>query len=409
MKRYLLASLIVGVSLYSTAQVEDSISQQTGRTHESFYNLSNGEVSNVDNMNWDIAFELGGLGSSIRSNGHTATEVYVYPNGTSWATVDTTGMDWTSVQYNSETTWEIGAFDQDANPQDPFDVGWGEYNMITHSVTGNRIFIVKLFSGDYKKVIIESLTGGVFSFRHADLDGTNEVAQTVTKADYTDKNFVYYSIVNDQIIDREPTNDSWDLVFTKYMASLAPGVTYAVTGVKSNNGVHVRQADGVDPVMADYNNFVVDSVIDVIGHDWKTFNPGPMPAYTITPDLSYFVEDLNGDLWHLTFTRFDLSASGKTVFSKERVASANVSELEGIQSFGMHPNPANEQVTAVFNTETASNLTITDMNGNILSQQAIASTGFNTKTVSVVDFPAGIYFVNLTTENGSITQKLVVN
>ncbi|XOV66586.1 MAG: T9SS type A sorting domain-containing protein [Fluviicola sp.] len=403
MKKNVLTLSFLVVAVFVNAQTEDSITQQVGRTHESYYSFSNGEVANVDNMDWDIAFELDGLGSSVRSNGHTATEVYVYP-GTDWNSVDTTGMNW-EVQYNSETTWETGAFDQDADPQDPFDVGWGEYSMITHSVTGNRIFIVKLATGDYKKVMIESLANGVFSFKHADLNGSGEIAQTIDKNAYASKNFVYYSITNELVIDREPANDMWDIVFTKYMASLAPGVTYLVTGVQSNKGVHVRQADGVDPSMADYNNFAVDSVIDVIGHDWKEFSMG---TYTIPSDLSYFVEDLNGDLWHLIFTRFDLSSSGKTVFSKERVANASIEEFEDITSFGVHPNPAEEYVTVVFNSNKTTRLSIKDMNGSVRSQESIPFTGFNTKTLSVTDFPAGVYFVHLTTENGKLTQKLIV-
>ncbi|PWL32477.1 MAG: hypothetical protein DCO96_02740 [Fluviicola sp. XM-24bin1] len=407
MTKYFFAALYFSAAYSSMAQVEDSITMQAGRTHESYYNLNSGEVANVDNMDWDLAFELSGLGSSIRSNGHIGTEVFVYPNGTDWNSVDTTGMQWEAL-HNSETSWETGAFDQDADPQDPFDTGWGEYNMITHSVTGNRIFIVTLMSGDYKKVVIDSLSGGVFSFRHANLDGSSEVMQTITKGDYVDRNFVYYSVTNDQIIDREPANNSWDLVFTKYMATLAPGVVYNVTGVLSNIGVHVRQADGVDPTVADYNNFAVDSVIDVIGHDWKSFN-GVTVSYDITSDLSYFVEDLNGDLWHIVFTRFDLGSSGKTVFSKERISQADVSEIADLQSFGMYPNPTNDFVTIAFNSEGNSTVTITDMNGSILARESMSSSGFHTKTIAVQDFPAGVYLVRISTQNGTATEKLIIN
>ncbi|GAB5417657.1 MAG: hypothetical protein Crog4KO_26430 [Crocinitomicaceae bacterium] len=391
----------------SAQVVDDSITMQMNRTNESFYSMSNGEVANVNNTDWDIAFDLSGFGSSVRSNGHTGTNVWVYPNGTIWTSVDTTGMMWDDAYHNSESTWAVGAFDQDADPQNPFDIGWGEYNMVTHVIAGDRIFIVELGTGDFKKLIIEQLASGIYNFRHADLDGSNEVASSITKSDYTAKNFVYYSLTNDQIIDREPTNDSWDIVFTKYMGYLnPPGTFYNVTGVLSNNGVHVRQADGVDPTTADYTNFAVDSVIDVIGHDWKTFNGGTL-SYDIAPDLSYFVEDLSGDLWHIVFTRFDLSSSGKVVFSKEKIASANVDEIKDLNAFGIYPNPGKDVATVIFDSDSKALLTISNMHGSIVHQESLSS-GFVTHKLTLTKFQSGVYFVNLSTQNGSSSQKLIV-
>jgi hypothetical protein len=399
-----IAVVLLSVST-AFGQIADSISMQQNRTHESYYSMANGEAANVDNTDWDIAFQLTGFGgSSIRANGHTGVMVYVYPNGTDFTTVDTTGMSWDAL-YNSEEEWYTGAFDQDADPQDPFDLGWGEYSMITHTINGNRIFILELPSGDYKKLMIESLASGVYSFRHANLDGSSEVVASVDKSNFTDKNFAYYSISNDQVVDREPANNSWDIVFTKYVAEVAPGMSYGVTGVLSNDGVHVRQADGVDPAMADYNNFQVDSVIDVIGYDWKSFSMG---VYEITPDLSYFVEDLDGDLWHLVFTRFDLSSSGKTVFAKEQVGSANVEDVEDIKAFGIYPNPAQDVTTIMFDTESETKLTIIDMQGSIVYEESLQPNGFITHKLALTNFQSGVYFVHLSTEKGSSAQKMFV-
>ena len=308
--------------------------------------MENGEQANVDNTNWDLAFDLSGFGASIRTNEHIGTEVYVYPNGTDWANVDTTGMAWNTF-HNSETTWAIGALDQSNNPSDPFDLGWGTYNPVTHQITGDSIHIIKLASGDYKKLMIESLASGVYSFKHADLNGANEVSNTVTKGNYTDKNFAYYSITNDVVIDREPANNTWDIVFTKYVGELGPGTYYGVTGVLSNNGVHVREANGVDPSTANYYDYTVDSVINVIGWDWKSFNMSTF-SYDIAPDLSYLVEDQSGDIWHIVFTKFEGSMTGKVVFSKELISSASIDPLQDITSFGIYPNPAGDQTTLVF-------------------------------------------------------------
>lgn len=408
MKKRILTTLIISISVTISAQVvDDSITMQTGRTHESYYSMNSGEILNVNNTDWDIAFELDGFGASIRSNGHTGTNVWVYPTDTVWANVDTTGMIWDDVQYNSETTWSIGAFDQGADPQNPLDLGWGEYDMVTHIISGDRIFIVQLSTGDYKKLFINTLANGAYNFRYADLNGANEITQSITKSTYAGKNFIYYSLVTDQIIDREPLNDTWDLVFTRYMGYLnPPGTYYNVTGVLSNNGVHIREADGVAPSLADYNSFTVDSVIDVIGHDWKSFNGGTM-QYEIVPDLSYFVEDLSGDLWHIIFTRFDLSSSGKVVFSKEKVASVNVEEIEDLNAFGIYPNPAKDIATVIYDGESGANLTIVDMHGSIVLTKQLSS-GFHTHPLNLESFTKGAFFVKLSTEHGSSTQKLVV-
>lgn len=377
-----------------------------GYINESYYSLANDEQANVINTNWDIAFDLSGFGSSVRTNEHAGTEVYAY-TGSDWANVDTNGMVWDSY-HNSETTWSVGALDQSANSADPFDLGWGSYNVVTHQIIGSKIYIIKLSSGEYKKLMIESLISGVYTFKHADVDGQNEVTNMVTKSDHTDKNFVYYSIANDMVIDREPANNTWDIVFTKYVAELGPGTYYGVTGVLSNNGVHVREANGVDPATANFYDYAVDSVISVIGWDWKSFNMTTF-SYDIAPDLSYFVEDLSGDIWHIVFTKFEGTSTGKVVFAKEKVSSASIDDLEDITSLAVYPNPADDQTTLVFNSSASHvDLSILDLGGKVVLNETITEKGFVTHSISLASMKAGTYFVRLTTTNGTTTEKLFV-
>ena len=408
MKTRILLGIFIGAGFTVSAQlVEDSIEMLPGYTNESYYSLSNDEQLNVVNTDWDIAFDLGGFGSSIRTNEHIGTEVYVYTNGTDWSTVDTTGMQWNSM-HNSETRWSFGSFDQSINGSNPFDIGWGVYNPVTHAISGDSIHIVKLSSGDYKKVMIESLTSGVYTFKHADLNGSNEVSASITKSDYTDKNFVYYSIVNDLTIDREPANDSWDIVFTKYSALLPQGANYGVTGILANKGVHVREANGVSPATAVYTDYAVDSVINVIGWDWKSFNMTSF-SYDIAPDLSYFVEDQTGNIWHLLFTKFEGGSTGKVVFAKEQISSASIDDLKDLTAFGMYPNPANEQTTVVFNSTAESvQISIVDLSGKQVFQKELTEKGLVTCLISTSDYRAGSYFVQLITASGITTKKLII-
>ena len=49
-------TLILFLSIGSIiGQVSDSVFLQSGYTNQSYYHLDNGEVTNVDNTNWDLA------------------------------------------------------------------------------------------------------------------------------------------------------------------------------------------------------------------------------------------------------------------------------------------------------------------------------------------------------------------
>ena len=194
MKKSLLILTITLISFTYSAQVYDSVFLQSGYTNQSYYNLNSGEVANVDNENWDLAFSLSAYGSSIRINGKTGTELYVYPNGdtSSWSSVDISGIaSWTKL-YDSDTSWSLGAFDASANPGNPLDLGWGVYNTVTHHILGDSLHVIKLSNGDYKKLQVMKLAGGTYEFRYANIDGSNEVNTSVSKSSFTNKNFGYY-------------------------------------------------------------------------------------------------------------------------------------------------------------------------------------------------------------------------
>ena len=79
----------------SYSQINDSVYLLPSYTNQSFYNLDNGEIANVDNNNWDLAFSASGGGASIRINGQSGVVLYNYPNGdtSSWASLDTSGIN----------------------------------------------------------------------------------------------------------------------------------------------------------------------------------------------------------------------------------------------------------------------------------------------------------------------------
>jgi len=410
MRNTLLYLLLCLSSSVTNAQTQDSIAMGSGYTNESYYNLSNGEEININNTTWDLAFDLSGFGSSVRINEHTGTKLYAYPNGSKldWATVDTAGLSTWGKLNNSDQKWSIGAFDRTANPADFTDLGWANYNTTTHQIIGDSIHILKLSNGNFKKLMLESLISGVYSFKYANLDGSNEVSATLTKSNYTDKKFGYYSIQTDIALDREPVKTEWDIVFTKYTTELSPGIFYGVTGILSNNNVYVREASGVNPSSAIWSNFNVDSVINVVGYDWKTFNMSSF-SYDIESDLSYFIEDQSGVLWQLVLTRFDGSSTGKVVFTKELISNLGLEANDAIQSFGIYPNPVQNILTVLYHTSaTTIQLILTDMSGKTVYQDTLDGTGFSEHKINLSNLSKGYYSLSLVTNEGMRNTKLIV-
>lgn len=409
MKIQILAGIaLVSITNLNAQSVSDSVEMSPGYVNESYYNLEGGEVANINNTTWDIAFDLSGFGASIRINEHTGTKLQAYPNGdnSDWATLDTAGITTWVELHNSEESWFTGAFDQTAT-NNFTDLGWAVYNTTTHAITGDSLHVITLSSGEMKKLRMEQLVGGVYTFTFADIDGGNEVTATVDKSLYSNKRFIYYSIQNETVVDRDPSPSSWDIVFTKYSAEIMPGTYYSVTGALVNDGVYVRRADGVDPSVANWSDFQQDSVINTIGYDWKSFNSTTF-SYDLASDLSYFIQDLEGNLWHLTFTKFEGSSTGKIGFTKEKVEVADVEENSNISSFGIYPNPASDAINIVFNANVESTISIFNLNGTKLHEDLVENTGLNSRKIDVSALPAGIYFAQVNAGNSIEQLKFIV-
>ena len=79
----------------------------------------------------------------------------------------------------------------------------------------------------------------------------NEITDTIYQEDFPNKNYAYYSIDQNQVFDLEPNINTWDFVFTKYVAEVAPGVFYPVTGVLHNSNTLSVKVANVDIASVD--------------------------------------------------------------------------------------------------------------------------------------------------------------
>ena len=409
MKRTILLMAALYAGLHASAQ--ETISMGSGYSNENYYSLSSGDEISVVRDNWDIAFASDGLGSSsstIRINGSIGTELYLFSNDTAdWGSLDTTGFQWSQL-INSETDWSTGAF-QNQTPASGFDLGWGTYNSITHIVSGDRIFLLKLANGAYKKLIIDQLTGGEFTFHYADLDGSNLVETSVSKSNYAGKNFGYYSLQNNVSLDREPLANSWDLLFTKYVVDLGGGYLYGVTGVLANAGIQVAQANSVNNVLTEsWQGHSFDDNIGTIGWDWKSFNMTTF-AYEIEDSLVYFIEDEIGNIHKVVFTGFGGSSTGDFMFTKELVNAVGLTEFKN-EILNVYPNPASGIINVIFSSnDNEVALSIVDLSGRtVASRELNVNAGMAQESIDISHLNSGVYLLTLRTSKGIETQKISI-
>jgi hypothetical protein len=421
MKRILRAVAITFLvpAITNAQAVSDQVEIGAGYANQGYYSLTDGEIGQVAKADWDLAFEASGFGSGIRINGANNIKLWRYPNadnsefGTS---LDTNGLYMWPQLVDSDTSWSFGAFNQTRNFNNSLDLGWGNYNTITHAVTGDSLFIIELSNGDYKQMDIIQLMGGKFEFRYADLDGQNVIQDEIVKSDYANKNFGYYSILNEEALDLEPTtNDSWDLLFTSYITMLGPNMPYGVTGVLMNKNIEVAKAEGVNDQESynDWNSETYSHLINTIGYDWKSFNMQAF-QFELDEELVFFIKSTNNEVWKLYFTGFGGSANGLFEFNKELLSTASIEdEGENENLLSVYPNPNNgNNISIIYDVNILYSdiiITITDFTGKIAFQELHSNNGeFSELKLNNLNLNKGGYIVSLNFGEQVLRQKLIV-
>lgn len=400
------------------AQVADSASTGTGYKDQVFYNIETGAQTASPNANWDIAFQIKGISSSIMINDGLGAELRSVPgsNEDSWdKPLDTTGMESWPMWNNSTASWDGGAFNMGSD-YNTGDFGWGEYNMSSHIVSGKTLFVAMLPDGSYKKIFIDALAGGVYNFRYANIDGSGEVQASLDKKNYAGKNFGYYSLSANQAVDREPVADAWDLTFGKYVEMLQAGpgdpIPYPVTGVRINAGVTAAKVTDVpvnESVAPDESAFTES--IATIGYDWKTFKMATN-TYEISATTSFFVKAQSGNLYKLIFTGFTGSGTGRFIFAKTQLNTSSVGEEGSAGVMAMYPTvgTAGEPLSLVFSFEqpTAGEVTVCDITGRKVFARELPSTGENMFSLDVPALGSGMYFVAVRIGGSVSVQRLLI-
>ncbi len=92
-------------------------------------------------------------------------------------------------------------------------------------------------------------------------------------------------------------------------------------------------------------------------------------------------------------------------FAGSVCAPDNVQEKENSNKFSVYPNPANDRV-AVVAEATINMFQLIDITGKVVTERQ--NINANNLVFNVNEFPSGVYFVQLNTDKGRTTQKLII-
>jgi hypothetical protein len=388
--------LIAGILLtggYVSAQTAETISMGSGYANDIYYSVENGVVKTEANGNWDVAFTTDFFDASVIVNHAKGIEVFVASdNASDWETIDTVGV-FANPVYNSTESWSVGAFNQNGTGQ--FNFGWGNYNTVTHNVSGSRIFILRYQDGSLKKMIIDDmLTNGEWNFRIADLDGSNLIDETLNKTGNGDKYFMYYDIATETTVDREPVKGAWDMIFTKYYSEIIPGAYYSVTGVLTAPEVQVAERANIPVASDDYSGLVFETFLDEIGYDWKSFNMSTF-QFELTDSLVYFVQQGDFEVYKIYFTGFEGSSTGNIDINRSAVL--NLGLIESQFEVNAFPNPTVDYLNIEGENLHGSSIRVLDMAGRVVYRGSAAA---NSIRLSTAEWNSGMYTVELQSEKG---------
>jgi len=425
MKKFILSILLLP-NLVSAQISKDSVATLPKTALDVYYNMHTGQKDTVRANNWHLAFAVRKAqypmntmqATTIRINDGQGVEVYQSNQGLAdWATFDTTNYAAWPSPINSDKTWDFGAFNQDKNMQDPFDYGWGAYNMNTNEVVGKKIWLLTdARRSMMKKIYISKIVfDTMWIFTISNLDGTDSNTIQISKPAYKGKLFAYYNLLNNSVIDREPKLSNWNLLFTRYksiVTLMGQTLPYPVMGVllsPNTMGARVKDAGVANMELTDSTLFTRD--IGTIGWDWKV--PGVPGLAPIVDSLGFFLHDLNVPKTNtrIIFTEY-YSGQGSqytkfNLFTYALPTTGIAEQLNGSLEINLYPNPVTGNGTLTLETKNskATQISIVGLDGKVVFEQNMNGSNEN---IQLPSLQSGIYMVNIQTQNNKTSKKLLV-
>lgn len=253
---------------------------------------TNKVVSSNSKYDWDLSFECIEEGFHVLLN--TAKGEFVANQG---------NVPFESVNSINDVTWLWDA------PSGNLDsTGIGDWR------NTSNVYILDLqFDADgnhlgYKKFQIQNVTNQSYTFKYANLDGSNENTYTINKNHSL--NFIHFSFQNGgQTLELEPEKSSWDLLFSNHYHKFSNlPMPFVLTQVLSNYQNQVVVAEDNNDLFSDIKlqdtaNFEYTSKWDEIGYDWKIRNSQDN-SFVIDPKKSFVLKTTEGIYYKIRFTDF---------------------------------------------------------------------------------------------------------
>lgn len=411
--------------------VQKTISMGPGYAQNVWYNLETDVETKGTATGWDLALSMRGFDGSIFINPFDTLyrAVNSLTNFSIVSNTDTLPKSAGRLLFNSDTTWNMGAFN--ATLTGVFDYGWGNYSQASNNVVGDSTYLIKLSSGVWKKFVVEKLSFDTSYFiKYANLDGTNEQRIEVSKKANNTKNFLYLNLTTNAILDLEPKTTAWHLNFSRYQSTAidpasGKALPFIVSGVLSNTilsnvrGVNVYGGSFVakvtrrDTASDAYSQAKFATSTAVIGSDWKTFDY-VTNRFAVSDSTTYFVKTPTGKVYKLIFKDFGGGANGNFVFTKEYMLGTSIKDPnDGVAALAISPNPTTDgQIQVVFdlgkNVQQA-NFQLFNLAGQSIYTQKLSNTeGLQTMTLPALGLNSGIYISRINFDGKTMIQKFVV-
>ena len=402
----ILMSLLCFINI--KAQEFVGLSMGASYAYDIYYSLTDGITATPERVNWDLAFSTNPSDNNIRINSGNAVRLYEVSNDINeWGNITSLNSNALRLR-NSNVDWSYGAFV--VNTSDGLNYGWGDYNTETNIVEGSRIYIIEFGTPTIsKKIIINSLNLGVYNFTIANLDGSFEENIFIDTTPYSDKNFIYYSIETNEILDREPNSSSWDLLFTKYEEDLNNELAnplnysqpYFVAGVLTN-GNTIAQYEGPTSDIISFSELDTTSNINTIGWDWKEYTG----TFSIVPNLSYYITDQNQTSLHkIVFESFSGQSSGNVSFNiLETEQLLNYENDFSTNELKIYPNPSSGKFYLDFQPNSDVFVSIKNLSGQTVKNEKLN----NAHLIDLSDQAKGLYIIHITGTNINKVKKVSI-
>ncbi len=262
-------------------------------TNQVYYDCySNKIVASNTKYAWDLAFECAPNGFHVLNN--TAKGEF---------TARVKNMSFNAVNSITNLNWK---WDAENGNLDSTAIGdWRNSTIVyvldlQYDALGNHL--------GYKKITFLTVNTSEYSFKAANLDGSEEKVFHVSKNQ--NLNFIHFTFSNGgQSLALEPHKNEWDLLFTNHYHKFSNlSMPFVLTQVLTNkhNGVLVAEDNNnlfQSTHLSDTSLNQFTNNWDEIGYDWKIRNSQDN-SYTIDNNKSFIVKSVKGFFYKIRFIDF---------------------------------------------------------------------------------------------------------